>query len=51
MHYDMSRQAWDLDGRTLGYTSIAQGEYSVSADPDAVITHGAGVLCRGLCRR
>jgi len=50
MNYDMTSRAWDLDGRTLRYTSISQGEYSVSADPDAVITTVLG-SCVAACIR
>ena len=50
MKYDIRSRVWDLDGRTVHYTSIAQGEHSVSDDPDAVITTVLG-SCVAACIR
>ncbi|MFN6982262.1 MAG: chemotaxis protein CheD [Brevundimonas sp.] len=50
MRYDIRSRAWDHGGRPVSLTSISQGQYSISDDPDAVITTVLG-SCVAACIR
>lgn len=50
MRYDICSRAWDHGGRPVHVTSISQGQYSISDDPDAVITTVLG-SCVAACIR
>lgn len=50
MKYNIRSRVWDDEGRPVRHTSIAQGQYCVSDDPDAVITTVLG-SCVAACIR
>lgn len=50
MRYNICSRVWDEDGRPISHTAIAQGQYSISDDPDAVITTVLG-SCVAACIR
>jgi chemotaxis protein CheD len=50
MRYNICSRIWDQDGRPIRHTTIAQGQYSISDDPDAVITTVLG-SCVAACIR
>jgi chemotaxis protein CheD len=50
MKYNICSRGWNEDGRTVQLTSISQGQFSISDDPDAVITTVLG-SCVAACIR
>ncbi|OGN49801.1 MAG: hypothetical protein A2352_04245 [Caulobacterales bacterium RIFOXYB1_FULL_67_16] len=50
MRYDICSRQWDDAGRPVRHISLAQGQFAVSDDPDAVITTVLG-SCVAACLR
>ncbi|OGN52131.1 MAG: hypothetical protein A3K57_04340 [Caulobacterales bacterium RIFOXYA1_FULL_67_7] len=50
MRYNICSRTWDQGERPVHLTSISQGQYSISDDPDAVITTVLG-SCVAACIR
>ncbi|WAC58336.1 chemotaxis protein CheD [Brevundimonas sp. SL130] len=50
MKHNSCSRAWDDEGRPVRHKSIAQGQYCISDDPDAVITTVLG-SCVAACIR
>ena len=50
MRYDICSRQWDEAGRPVRHISLAQGQFAVADDPDAVITTVLG-SCVAACLR